>query len=119
MPYDEPDFSDPNELVGVVLPAGREATQDMAYAFAEEFARSGLDEAAILRLFRNPFYGGAHQAYRALGAEVVGAIVRECVAVWGPTAGCIQDAPAAPAESIQWLPWPTSGAAPGPESIEP
>ncbi len=104
MPYDEPDFSDPNELVGVVLPAGAEADLDMAYAFAEEFARSGLDETAILNLFRNAFYGGAHQAYRALGAEAVQAIVGECVAVWGRVAAQIRDVPA---RDVQLLPWPS------------
>ena len=103
MSYDEPDFSDPSELVGVGLAAGREATEDMAYAFAEEFARMGHDEATILNLFRNPFYGGAHQAYRALGAEAVQGIVGECVAVWGRAAGPIREA--APCE-VQVLPWP-------------
>ena len=104
MPYDEPDFSDPNELVGVVLPAGEGAVEDMAYAYAEEFARMGLDAAAILDLFRNPFYGGAHQAYRALGDAAAGAIVGECVAVWGRAAGQIHDAPAS---DVQLLPWPS------------
>ena len=104
MPYGDPDPTDPNILVGVVLPAGEEAMQDMAYVFAEEFARMGLDEAAILDLFRNPFYGGAYQAYRALGAGAVRAIVSECVAVWGRAAGQIHDAPGG---EVQALPWPT------------
>ena len=83
MPYDDPDPSDPTMLVGVVLPAGEEAFREMAYAFAEEFARMGLSGAAILGLFANPFYAGAHQVYRALGPDAVGAIIGECVAVWG------------------------------------
>jgi len=41
MPYDEPDLTDPQELVGVVLPADTEASREMAYVFAEEFARLG------------------------------------------------------------------------------
>jgi len=106
MPYDEPDPSDPNALVGVVLPAGAEAMRDMAYVFAEEFARMGQDAEAILDLFRNPFYAGAHQACRALGPDVVRAIVDECVAFWGRTARRIQDAPPAPGADVQWLPWP-------------
>jgi hypothetical protein len=83
MPYGDPDPTDPTMLVGVVLPAGEEAVRDMAYVFAEEFARMGLDGAAILGLFRNPFYAGAHQAYRAFGPDEVRAIISECVAVWG------------------------------------
>jgi len=83
MPYGDPDPTDPTMLVGVVLPAGEEAVRDMAYVFAEEFARTGLDGAAILGLFRDPFYAAAHQAYRALGPDEVRAIISECVAVWG------------------------------------
>ncbi len=103
MPYDEPDFTDPDELVEVVLPGGEGAAEDMTYAYAEEFARMGLDEPAILDLFRNPFYGGAHQAYRALGDAAARAIVGECVAVWGRAAGKIHDASAS---DVQLLPWP-------------
>jgi hypothetical protein len=84
MPYGEADPSDPNVLVGVLMPAGAETMREMAYVFAEEFARLGLDETGLLRLFRNPFYAGPHQAYRALGEPVVREIVRECVRVWGP-----------------------------------
>jgi hypothetical protein len=83
MPYGDPDPRDPTMLVGVVLPAGEEAVRDMAYVFAEEFARTGLDGAAILDLFSDPFYAAAHQAYRALGPDEVRAIISECVAVWG------------------------------------
>ena len=83
MPYNEPDPSDPSILVGVTLPADEEATRDMAYVFAEEFARMGFNEAKILSLFKNPFYAGAHQAYRALGEEAVRSIVEECLGVWG------------------------------------
>lgn len=107
MPYGDPDPTDPTMLVGVVLPAGEEAVRDMAYVFAEEFARTGLDGAAILGLFRDPFYAGAHQAYRNLGTEAVHAIVNECVAVWGRAAVKVQDPPATPREDVQWLPWPT------------
>ena len=74
---------DPMELVGVVLPAGAEAMREMAYVFAEEFARLGFDEVRLLRLFKNPFYAGLHQAYCALGEPVVREIVGECVRVWG------------------------------------
>ncbi|MBI4516573.1 MAG: hypothetical protein HY699_12245 [Deltaproteobacteria bacterium] len=83
MPYDDPDATDPQELVGVMLPAGPEAMREMAYTFAEEFARNGYGREQIVALFRNPFYSGAHGAYRALGAQAAEAIIDECVAVWG------------------------------------
>ncbi|MBI3303735.1 MAG: hypothetical protein HYZ72_16850 [Deltaproteobacteria bacterium] len=83
MPYNDPDPTDPSMLVGVMLPAEAETMTDMAYVFAEEFARLGYDRTRILWLFKNPFYGGAHGAYQALGEETVRAIIAECFAAWG------------------------------------
>jgi hypothetical protein len=83
MPYSDPDPTDPTQLVGVLLPGGPETMREMAYTFAEEFARMGYGQEQILRLFRTPFYAGAHGAYRFLGAGETAAIVAECVAVWG------------------------------------
>src|SRR5512139_176160 len=82
MPYNDPDATDPQMLVGVVLPDATDS-REVAYVFAEEFARLGQSRDQILWMFRNPFYRGAHSAYRALGAEAIAAIVGECVAVWG------------------------------------
>jgi len=108
MPYDDPDPSDPTMLIGVALPAGPQATLDMAYAFAEEFARAGMDEETIFGLFADSFYAGPHQAYRALGDRAVREIVRECVEVWGRAPGRVRETPAAPRDGGQWLLWPTS-----------
>lgn len=83
MPYKDPDPTDPSMLVGVVLPAEAETMTDMAYVFAEEFARLGYDKTALLWLFKNPRYAGAHGAYQALGEEAVRTIVDECIAAWG------------------------------------
>jgi len=83
VPYNDPDPTDPNMLVGVMLPADAEATTEMAYVFAEEFARMGHDRRQILSLFKNPFYGGAHGAYQSLGETAIESIVDECLAVWG------------------------------------
>jgi hypothetical protein len=83
MPYDEADVNDPLELVAVTLPADAEAQREMAYVFAEEFARLGYGAPQILALFRNPFYAGAHAAYRMLGDEATRAIIDDCLAVWG------------------------------------
>ena len=83
MPYGEPDARDPNVLVGVALPADIEATRDMVWVFAEEFARMGFDAPRILGLFRSPCYAGAHQTLRVLGEAEITAIIGECVGVFG------------------------------------
>jgi hypothetical protein len=70
-------------LVGVAVPGDAGTLRDMAYAFAEEFARMGLDAGRIVRLFATPFYAGPHRAWRGLGEAAVRAIVEECVLVFG------------------------------------
>jgi hypothetical protein len=82
MPYRDPDPTDPSVLVGVAVPADAAAMREMAWVFAEEFARLGYDGPRTLALFRTPFYAGAHRAWRALGEAEVTAIVDECVRVW-------------------------------------
>jgi hypothetical protein len=83
MPFADPDPRDPTVLVGVALPAEADAARDMAWVFAEEFARMGFHAPQILRLFRSPFYAGAHDAFVRLGEIEVAAIVEECVSVFG------------------------------------
>lgn len=82
MPYNDPDPTDPNILIGVELPATSESTRDMAYVFAEEFVRLGFDKSRLLRVFQTPFYAGAHKAFLELGAEEIENIVDECLLVW-------------------------------------
>ena len=91
MPYKDPDPTDPNMLVGVMLPSDAEATRDMAYVFAEEFARLGYTREQLLWLFKNPFYGGAHGAYQALGENETLSIIDECLNVWGTIRITVQD----------------------------
>ena len=55
----------------------------MAAAFADEFAQMGFDRDGILRLFRTPFYAGAHAALQLLGEAEVAHIVDESVRVFG------------------------------------
>ena len=86
MAYREPDPSDPNVLIGVAVTADAESMREMAWVFAEEFARLGGDARRIRGLFRTPFYAGAHRAWRALGETEIAAIVDQCVSVWGPHA---------------------------------
>lgn len=83
MPYDDPDPSDPNMLVGVEVPGTAGSTRDMAYVFAEEFARMGFNKMRLLRVFQTPFYAGAHRAYLELGRVEIEEIVDECLGVWG------------------------------------
>ena len=91
MPYQDPDPTDPNMLVGVMLPADSEAMRDMAYVFAEEFARLGYTRELLLGLFKNPFYGGAHGAYQALGDNETLSIIDECLSAWGQAKFSILD----------------------------
>ena len=91
MPFKDPDPTDPNMLVGVLLPADAEATRDMAYVFAEEFARMGYTSEQLLGLFKNPFYGGAYGTYRILGENEMLSIIDECIAVWGQAKFLILD----------------------------
>ena len=100
MPFKDPDPTDPNMLVGVMLPAEAEATRDMAYVFAEEFARLGYPREQLLWLFKNPFYGGAHGAYRALGEIETLSIIDECLNVWGNFRVSVQDVQADKAPSF-------------------
>ena len=91
MPFKDPDPTDPNVLVGVMLPADAEAMRDMAYVFAEEFARLGYTREQLLWLFKNPFYGGAHGAYRSLGENETLSIIDECLNAWGKAKFSILD----------------------------
>jgi len=91
MPFKDPDPTDPNMLVGVMLPADAEATREMAYVFAEEFARMGYTRGQLLSLFQNRFYGGAHGAYQALGENGTLEIIDECLNAWGNFRVSVQD----------------------------
>lgn len=92
MPYNDPDPTDPNILVGVELPAHAETTREMAYVFAEEFARLGFDKKNLMRIFKRPFYVGAHRAYLELGEGEIEKIIDECLAIWGRVRFKDQDA---------------------------
>jgi hypothetical protein len=79
MPYSEPDPSDPQMLVGVLLPGSAGATREMAAVFAEELARLGYSGPQILAIFSNPFYAGTHAALRALGEPAVRQVIVEAL----------------------------------------
>jgi hypothetical protein len=100
MPYDDPDPSDPNVLVGVSLPGDRQSVEEMARAFAEEFAALGYDPGRLLGLFRRPFYAGAHLAWRVLGEDTIKQIVRESSEVWGRYRVRVQEQSSSPLVQI-------------------
>ena len=83
MPYNEPEFDDPQELLGIELPGDEAVTREMAEAFADEFAQLGFTRSQILALYRAPFYAGAHQAWQLLGEDEIARIVDDSLAVWG------------------------------------
>jgi hypothetical protein len=45
----------------------------------------------LLWLFKNPFYGGAHGAYQALGENQTLSIIDECLNAWGQAKVSILD----------------------------
>ena len=82
--------------------------QEMAYAFAEEFALLGYDSEGLFRVFQNPFYAGAHQAYRALGEEAVRKIIAECLAAWGGIRFVLRMSTDGEKENSSFIPHPSS-----------
>ena len=93
MPYNDPDPADPTSLIGVEAPASPESDAEMAYVFAEEFARLGFSEGRLLALFHSPFYAGAYRALGTLGEEKVRAIIGETLGIWGRFHHGVEDAP--------------------------
>ncbi|MAG59139.1 MAG: hypothetical protein CMJ83_22870 [Planctomycetes bacterium] len=82
MPKNEPDPADPMQLTGVEIPdSGPEAVREMVVSFAAEMTWLGHDEAALLRMFRDPFYTAAHGAWQQLGEEEAGRILHAVTAV--------------------------------------
>jgi hypothetical protein len=100
MPYDDPDPSDPSILIGVEAPANPGGDEDMAYVFAEEYARMGFAPAGLLELFHNPFYAGAYRALEVLGEAKIRAIIGETFGIWGRVNNPIVDAEQAEAWDI-------------------
>ena len=92
-----------------MLPAGAETSRDMAYVFAEEFARLGYDRARLLWLFKNPFYAGAYSAYQALGEKETLSIIDECLKVWENIRVRVQDVQAVQTDQAPFLLPPRRG----------
>ena len=107
MPYDDPDWTDPTILIGVEAPANEDSDAEMAYVFAEEFARMGFSEQRLLALFHQPFYAGAYRTLAVLGEERIRSIIRETLEIWGRFRPVIEDAVASspPDVSLDSLRW--------------
>lgn len=69
----EPEADDPMELRMIPVPGGDPVF--MATCLVEEYARLGLDEEAILALFRQPIYQ-THALYRERGEAWVRELIR-------------------------------------------
>ncbi len=67
MPYDDPDHTDPMELVAHGVPAPEGTDDLMAMAIVDEFVRMGMERDEILELFRNPFFAMTHRIWRRYG----------------------------------------------------
>ncbi len=75
----EPD--DPMALVGVGLPAGDPDL--MAECLVDEYARLGLGDEALLRIFRDPAFPGAHAVWRRRGETYVRELIARARTRWG------------------------------------
>ncbi len=92
MPHRTPDPRDPMTLTGVGFECEDDTpTHEMAECFVEEFLRSGVPADEVLELFRKPDYAAAHQAYQALGEEVIAQMVHDFAHAYRPIR--IVDAP--------------------------
>jgi hypothetical protein len=70
-------IEDPFEAVAVSLATAEDTTEEMARTFVEEFALLGFPPEKIMRLFRNPFYAGAHMVYTQRGEDFIQGLLRD------------------------------------------
>lgn len=93
MPFEEPDESDPMELIGVELPGDEASWRDMAECFAVEYARMGFSTERIRHLFQTPLYAGPFQAHAILGEPAIKQIIAEAIFLYGTPKSEVQVAP--------------------------
>ncbi len=94
--------ADPMMRVGHAVPCEARDVEAMAEAFAEELAQIGFDEARVLRIFRHPFYGGPHLAWRVLGEERLREIVARAVGPWRAMRVRVEDQAVPPESPRLW-----------------
>jgi hypothetical protein len=79
MPLLDPEGADPMEIVGVEVPAGPGAVEEMVLTYALEYRRLGWDRDRILATFRCPWYAPAYGAWLRLGEARTRALVEEAL----------------------------------------
>jgi hypothetical protein len=75
------EHDDPMQLRGVALPG--DTSEAMAEAFVEEFIRMGYPDAAVLKVFSNPFYLGPHRVWTERGEAYVRELIGRVRSIWG------------------------------------
>lgn len=108
-PRKPPEPDDPTVLVGVSLPGGDPDL--MAECLVDEYARLGLGDEALLRIFRNPTFTAAYAIWRQRGDPYVRALIARARQRWGQPRFTVREAPRRP-------PGPAArpqGAGPAPE----
>jgi hypothetical protein len=81
----EPD--DPMEIVGVAgLPGMTDADEvEMHRCIVDEYLRMGFGDAALLDLFRNPYYRATHSVWRSRGEAYVRELIASVRRQWRPS----------------------------------
>ena len=72
---------DPMEIIGMDMGASEETMIEMARVFIDEYMRMGYPDAAVMRIFRDPFYRAPHSVLHGKGeafvAEMIAAVRAE------------------------------------------
>ncbi|MCK6592578.1 MAG: hypothetical protein HUU21_03200 [Polyangiaceae bacterium] len=82
MPYDEPEETDPMELMGHAAYGTPESMDQMAENVVDEFIRLGFDEPKLMQMFRDPFFGLTHSIWRSKGDAFCASLVERVAARW-------------------------------------
>lgn len=82
MPHDEPDETDPMELMGHAVPSDAAAVDEMATVIIDEYARMGFSRDEILHMFREPFFRMTHAVWRERGHAWCVALVDHVLSHW-------------------------------------
>jgi hypothetical protein len=85
LPEKEVEQDDPLEFVGMGIPAGPNADEDLARAVVEEYLLFGYDRDRLVRLFSDPYYAGTHRVWREKGQAFVERVIDDVLREWSPT----------------------------------
>ncbi len=82
MPYQEPDATDPMEMVAHSCPAEPGDVERMAELIVDEYVRFGFDQEKLLKMFREPFFAMTHNVWREKGDDWCVALVERVCSEW-------------------------------------